>query len=136
MTDTLSAAAREAQRDPHAPVLTRTLAGRTWKFGPLDIRPARLRRYAILAEQVAGKKPEQISNAESIELSAIAEEMLRLALPAEDREAFDEAPLSGTDIGRLAADYFAQLGVSAGESPASPASSPRGRRRSRRTSRR
>lgn len=136
MTDTLSAAAREAQRDPDTPILTCTLAGRTWRFGPLDIRPARLRRYALLAERVAGKKPEQISNTEAIELSSIAEEMLRLALPAEDRDAFDEAPLSGTDIAHLAADYFAELGVSAGESPASPASSPRGRKRSRRTSRR
>lgn len=136
MPDILAAAAREAHRDREKPILTRTLAGRTWKFGSLDIRPTRLRRYAVLAEQVAGKNPEQISNAEAVELSAIAEEMLRLALPAEDREAFDDAPLSGSDIARLAADYFAELGVTAGESAASPASSPRGRKRSRRTSRR
>jgi len=136
MNDVLTAAAGEAARKPGDPVLVHTVHGRTWRFGTPDIRPSRLKRYAVLAEAVAGKKPEQISNAEAVELASIAEEMLRLALPPADREAFDEAPLSGTEIGRIAADYFAALGVSVGESVASPASSPGGRRRSRRTSRR
>jgi len=136
MNDVLTAAADEAARKPGDPVLVRTVHGCTWQFGTPDIRPSRLKRYAVLAEAVAGKKPEQISNAEAVELASIAEEMLRLALPPADREAFDEAPLSGTEIGTLAADYFEALGVSVGESVASPASSPRGRRRSRRTSRR
>lgn len=135
MNDVLTAAASEAQRKPGDPVLTRTMHGQTWRFGTPDIRPSRLKRYAILADAVAGKRPDQISNAEAVELASIAEEMLRLALPTGDRAAFDDAPLSGTEIGQLAADYFAELGVSAGESVASPASSRPGRRRSRRTSR-
>ena len=136
MNDVLTAAAGEAARKPGDPVLVHTVHGRTWRFGTPDIRPSRLKRYAVLAEAVAGKKPEQISNAEAVELASIAEEMLRLALPPADREAFDDAPLTGSDIAGLAADYFAGLGVSAGEFAASPASSRRGRRRSRRTSKR
>jgi hypothetical protein len=132
----LSAAALEADRSRRAPILAHTLAGRTWQFGPLDVRPSRLKRYAVLAELVAGKRPDQITNAEAVELAAIAEEMLTLALPPADRQAFEDAPLTGRDIATLAQDYFAALGVSAGESSASPASSRSTRRRSRRTSRR
>ncbi|MEV4414015.1 hypothetical protein [Catellatospora sp. NPDC049609] len=136
MSDTLTAAAAEAQRDPTAPILSRVLAGRRWDFGTLDVRPSQLKRYAVLAEMVAGKRPDQITNGEAVELAAIAEEMLTLALPPADRAAFEDAPLTGTDIAALAADYFASLGVGAGESSASPASSRNTRKRSRRTSRR
>lgn len=136
MNEALDSVAGEAKRDPDEPILVRAMHGREWRFGPLDVRPSRLRRYAALAEAVAGKSPEQITNAEAMELAAIAEEMLRHALPAQDRDAFDEAPFGGNDIGELARDYFAKLGVTAGESVASPVSSSRGRRRSRRTSRR
>lgn len=136
MTDDLTAAANEARRNPDDPILVRTIAGKTWRFGPLDIRPSKLRRYAALAESVAGKKPEHINGTEAIELASIAEEMLRGALPPADREAFDDAPLTGTQIGQLAADYFTELGISAGESVASPAHSRNTRQRSRRTSRR
>ncbi|CAM3433411.1 hypothetical protein [Stackebrandtia soli] len=131
MADSLDAVAAEATTDPNATVLTRRLYGRTWRFGRPDIRPAKLRRYAALAEGVNGA---EMSGVEAIELSAAAEDILRSALPAADRDAFDDAPFTGSDIGELVAAYFGELGVSPGESSASPRSSSRTRTRSRRTS--
>lgn len=124
----------ENETGDHDRVLTRRMYGRTWRFGTPDIRPTRLRRYAQLADALAGKSTRDITGVEAIELSAVAEEMLRAALPADDREAFDDAPFTGTDIGDLATAYFAALGVGPGESAASPTSSRATRRRSRRTS--
>ncbi|GIJ50033.1 hypothetical protein Val02_69190 [Virgisporangium aliadipatigenens] len=132
----LDAVAAEATRDRAAPLLERRMHGRTWRFGTIDVRPARLRRYAVLAESVEGRPAEEISGAQAVELAGMAEEMLRSALPAVDRDAFDDAPFTGTEIGELISSYFAAVGVGPGESAASPVSSPRGRRRSRRTSRR
>lgn len=134
MSDALDALAGEATRPTAGPVLVRTLHGRTWSFGQIDVRPTALRRYAALAEALAGKRPDQISPADAIELSATAEDMLRSALPSADRAAFDTAPFGGADIQRLVTDYFTALGVDPGESAASPASSAGTRRRSRRTS--
>jgi hypothetical protein len=128
--------AAEATRAPGDPLLVRTRYGRTWRFGALDVRPARLRRYAALAESLGSRRPEEIGAAEAIELSAVAEEMIRSALPAADRDAFDNAPFTGTEIAELCEAYFAALGVDAGESAASPASSEITGTRSRPTSRR
>lgn len=130
----LDAVADDATRDPAAPVLTRTMYGRDWAFYTLDVRPSKLKRYAALAERVAGKDNAKISDAEAIELSSVAEDMLRSALPAADQLAFDDAPFTGTDIGALIVDYFGALGVEPGESPASPASSSSTAKRSRQTS--
>ncbi|GIG63644.1 hypothetical protein Lfu02_80160 [Longispora fulva] len=132
----VDALAAEATRAPGDPLLVRTMHGRVWRFGQLDIRPAALRRYATLADRLAGRADHQIAATEAIEVSAVAEDMLRSALPTADREAFDTAPFSGTEIGAMIADYFGALGVGPGESVASRASSSSTRGRSRRTSRR
>lgn len=136
MPDALDAAATEATRAPGEPVLTHNAHGHVWRFGQIDVRPARLRRYAALAESLAGRRPDQISGPEAIELSATAEDMLRSALPAADRARFDDAPFGGAEIGALISDYFAALGIGPGESAASPASSSPTAKRSRPTSRR
>jgi len=135
MSDALDALATEATRDG-APVLVRTLHGRTWRFGQIDVRPSALRRYAALAEALSGKRPDQINPTDAIELSATAEDMLRSALPVVDRQAFDTAPFGGADIQALISDYFTALGVGPGESVASPDFSPRTGKRSRPTSQR
>jgi hypothetical protein len=134
MSDALDAVAAEATRPAGAPVLVRVLHGRTWRFGTIDVRPSALRRYAALAESLAGSRPEQINPRDAIELSAVAEDMLRSALPAADRGVFDTAPFGGADIQALIGDYFDALGVDPGESAASPGSSAGTRRRSRPTS--
>lgn len=134
MTDNLDAVAAEATRDPSAPILERTMHGRVWRFGTLDVRPTKLRQFAAVAQRIAGVDESNISDAEAIELSAVAEEMLRSALPPADRDAFDTAPFSGSDIGALIVDYFAKLGADTGESSASPASSSNTAKRSRQTS--
>jgi hypothetical protein len=66
--DALEPLAAEAARTG-GPVLTLTLHGRVWRFGQIDVRPARLRRYAALAEALAGKRPEDIGPTDAIELS-------------------------------------------------------------------
>lgn len=134
MSDALDAAAAEATREPGAPVLVRHLHDRTWRFGQIDVRPSALRRYAALADALAGKRPDQINPGDAIELSATAEDMLRSALPLADRGDFDTAPFGGADIQALIADYFTALGAAPGESVASPVSSPSTGKRSRRTS--
>ncbi|WP_018348227.1 hypothetical protein [Longispora albida] len=134
MTDQLDALAAEANRKPGDPVLIHKAHGRTWVFGEIDARPSRLRRYAALADRMTGRG--DLDAAEAIEVSAVAEDMLRSALPAADRDRFDDAPFSGSDIARLIADYFGALGVGPGESVASRGSSRNTRGRSRQTSRR
>lgn len=136
MPDTLDTVAAEAARDPSAPVIAPTLYGRQWRFGMLDVRPSKLKRYAALAERLAARDKDAISDAEAIELSAVAEEMLRSALPAADQQAFDDAPFTGSDIGRLIVEYFQALGADPGESAASPGSSATTAKRSRPTSKR
>lgn len=134
MTDALDAVAGEATRNS-GPVLVKNMHGRVWRFGALDVRPTRLRRLAALARALANTDPADISDADAMDLFADAEDMLRGALPAADRPAFDTAPFTGTDVAQLAEEYFAALGTNLGESPASPASSRTTRRRSRPTSR-
>lgn len=134
MSDTLDAVAGEASRDPSAPILERRMHGKAWRFGVLDVRPSKLRQFAAVATRLADRDQSQISDAEAIELSAVAEDMLRSALPPADRDAFDVAPFTGTDIAALIVDYFGALGADPGESSASPASSPSTAKRSRQTS--
>jgi len=44
---------------------------------------------------VAGSRPAEINGGQAVELSAMAEDMLRSALPPADRDAFDDAPRRG-----------------------------------------
>ncbi|MGH8791767.1 MAG: hypothetical protein ACRDXX_03875 [Stackebrandtia sp.] len=133
--DELDAVAAEAAADPNAPVIEERMHGRTWSFGKPDIRPAALRRYTALAERAA--VADEIDGADAIELAASAETILRSGLAtAREREAFDEAPFTGSEISDLSRRYFEALGASAGESSASPAPSPATVARSRRTSKR
>ncbi|MEV6526890.1 hypothetical protein AB0M43_33660 [Longispora sp. NPDC051575] len=136
MNDNLDAAASEATRKPGDPLLVRQMHGHTWRFGAIDVRPAALRRYAALADRLAGRADSRIAPGEAIEISAVAEDMLRSALPPGDRDRFDTAPFSGTEIGELIGEYFGALGVGPGESVASRASSASTRGRSSQTSRR
>lgn len=135
MSDALSAVAAEATRPANGAVLVKIMHGRTWRFGALDVRPSRLRRLARLAATLADADPSAITDADALELFADAEDLLAAALAPTDRAAFDTAPFTGTEIGRLTEEYFAALGASLGESAASPASSPSTPRRSRPTSR-
>lgn len=134
MSDALDAVADEATTDPEAPILTRRMYGRRWEFGKPDMRPKVLRRYAALANRL--DDADDLDGADAIELSAVAEDILRSALPRGDRQAFDDAEFDGSDIAELCRAYFDRLGASPGESVASPRSSSRTRDRSRRTSRR
>lgn len=135
MSDALDAVAAEATRPADGPVLVRTLHGRTWRFGPLNLRPSKLRRLATLARTLAAADPTVITDADALELFADAEDMLRSTLPPADRVAFDDAPFDGADIAALTEAYFSKLGASLGESAASPVSSSSTPRRSRPTSR-
>jgi hypothetical protein len=135
MSDALDAVAAEAARGSR-PVLTTTMHGRRWRFGRLDVRPSRLRRLADLARKLAAADPGTVTDADAIELSAHAEDLLRSALHTDDQVAFDDAPFTGSEISALAQDYFDALGATLGESAASPASSSTTAKRSRPTSRR
>lgn len=123
MSDALDSLADEATRDPNDPIYETTMHGRTWKFGPPNLRPAALRRYSALASRLGDTAT--MTGPEQVELLAIGEDMIRSALATpDDREAFDVAPFTGTEISAICESYFESLGAGVGESSASPTPSP------------
>ena len=128
--------ALETESKKDEPVLVVQMHKRVWRFFQPKLRPSKIRELRNMAERLDGRK-DDFDPEEGFNVLATMKDVLRSALPSKaEQQAFDIAPFDTPEILEIGTDYFNALGVSVGESSASPGSSATTARPSKRNSRR